>query len=245
MTPTTRGPSTTIALVHSPLTGPAAWGRLPGVLRDRGHDVAVVDVQDDDTPPYAARFVARAALQVRDAAADRPVVLVGHSGAGYLLPLLGAARRAARSPVRGYLFVDAGLPPSRPASRRDQLRTEDPGFADELDTLLGAGGRFPEWTDDGLRELVPDDAGRAALVASLRPRGADFFDEPLPIAADWPDAPCGYLHLTTSYDGAARVAGMRGWPVRGRPDDRPGGHFAALVEPAAVADDLEALLSQL
>jgi pimeloyl-ACP methyl ester carboxylesterase len=245
VTSTPSGARPTIALVHSPLTGPAAWGRLPDVLRGRGHDVAVVDVQDDDTPPYATRFVARAALQVRDAVADGRVVLVGHSGAGYLLPLLGAARRAARSPVRGYLFVDAGLPPSRPASRSDQLRTEDPGFADELDGLLAAGGRFPQWTDDDLRELVPDHGLRAALVASLRPRGADFFDEPLPIAPDWPDAPCGYLHLTVSYDGAARVAGMRGWPVLGRADDRPGGHFAALVDPDALADDLEALLARL
>lgn len=234
-----------MALVHSPLTGPAVWGGLPGVLRDRGHDVVVVDVQDDDTPPYASRFVARAALQVRDAADGGPVVLVGHSGAGYLLPLLGAARRAARSPVRGYLFVDAGLPPSRPASRREQLRIEDPGFAENLDTLLAAGSRFPDWTDDGLRHLVPEDHLRAALVASLRPRDAGFFDEPLPIAPDWPDAPCGYLHLTASYDGAARIAGLRGWPVLGRADDRPGGHFAALVDPGAVADDLETLLAHL
>lgn len=245
MTSTPAGARPTIALVHSPLTGPAAWGGLPGVLRDRGHAVAVVDVQDDDTPPYASRFVARAALQVRDSAGSRSVVLVGHSGAGYLLPLLGAARRAARAPVRGYLFVDAGLPPSRPASRREQLRLEDPGFADGLDTLLAAGGRFPDWTDDRLRELVPEDHRRAALVASLRPRDAGFFDEQLPIAPDWPDAPCGYLHLTTSYDGAARVAGLRGWPVLAPADDRPGGHFAALVDPHAMADDLETLLAHL
>jgi hypothetical protein len=207
----TRGAApATLVLAHSPLTGPAAWGGLPGVLRDRGHDVAVVDVQDDDTPP-----------------------------------LLGAARRAARSPVRGYLFVDAGLPPSRPASRRERLRIEDPDFADQLDTQLAAGDRFPEWTDDVLRDLVPDDDLRAALVASLRPRGADFFDEPLPVAPDWPDAPCGYLHLSTSYDGAARVAGMRGWPVLAQADDRPGGHFAALVDPGALADDLETLLGRL
>jgi hypothetical protein len=245
MTSTRGAAPATFVLAHSPLTGPAAWAGLPGVLRDRGHDVAVVDVQDDDTAPYASRFVARAALQVQDLVGDRPVVLVGHSGAGYLLPLLGAARRAARSPVRGYLFVDAGLPPSRPASRREQLRIEDPDFADQLDTLLAAGGRFPEWTDDVLRELVPDDDLRAALVASLRPRGADFFDEPLPVAPDWPDAPCGYLHLSTSYDGAARVAGLRGWPVLARADDRPGGHFAALVDPGALADDLETLLGRL
>jgi hypothetical protein len=29
------------------------------------------------------------------------------------------------------------------------------------------------------------------------------------------------------------------------PDDRPGGHFAMLVDPVAVADDLQALLALL
>lgn len=245
MTATPSRAPVTFALVHSPLTGPAAWGGLPSVLRERDHPVVVVDVRDDDAPPYAVRFVARAALQLREEAGDVRIVLVGHSGAGYLLPLLGAARRAARAAARGYLFVDAGLPPGRPASRRDQLRLEDPAFADGLDALLAAGGRFPDWTDEDLRDLLPDDDSRAALVASLRRRGADFLDEPLPVAPDWPDAPCGYLRLSPPYDGAARVARMRGWPVLDGPDDRPGGHFAMLVDPDAVADDLQTLLSRL
>jgi pimeloyl-ACP methyl ester carboxylesterase len=222
----------TFVLVHSPLTGPVAWGSLPTVLRERGRAVVVVDVADDDAPPYASRFVARAALQLREQAGDAPAVLVGHSGAGYLLPLLGAARRAARVPVRGYVFLDAGLPPSRPASRLDLMRAESPEHADELVALLDAGGRYPDWPDADLRRLA-------------RPRGRDFFDEQLPVAPDWPDAPCGYLRLSPSYDGPARVARLRGWPVLDGPDDRPGGHFAMLVDAAAVADDLESLLAQL
>ena len=236
----------TTVLVHSPLTTSAVWGGLPDVLRGRGHDVAVVDVRDDDSPPYAAGFVARAALQVRAAAADGPVLLVAHSGAGYLLPLLGSARRAARARVVGYLFLDAGLPPARPASRLDLLRAElSDAAADEFAGLLAAGGSFPVWSDDDLRELVPADGPRASLVGSLRPRGADFFAEPVPVAPDWPDAPCGLLRLSGSYDGAARLAGLRGWPVLLGPDDRPGGHFAMLVDPESVADDLETLIGRL
>jgi pimeloyl-ACP methyl ester carboxylesterase len=225
-------PATTIVLVHSPLTGAAAWGSLPGVLRDRGHRVVVADVQDDDGPPYASRFVARAALQVRSAAGAGPTYLVGHSGAGYLLPLLGAARRAARAPVSGYVYLDAGLPPGRPTSRLDLMRAESPEHADELVALLDAGGRYPAWPDAGLRRLA-------------RPRGRDFFTEPLPVAPDWPDAPCGFLRLSPAYDGALRLARLRGWPVIDGPDDRPGGHFAALVDPAGVADDLVELLGRL
>lgn len=236
----------TTVLVHSPLTGAAAWGDLPSVLRGRGHQVAVVDVADDDAPPFAARFVARAALQVREQAGDRPVLLVGHSGAGYLLPLLGAARRAARAGVAGYVFLDAGLPPARPTSRLDLMRAEVPdGSVEELASMLAAGGTFPDWTEADLRELVPDQAARAALVGSLRPRGEDFFTDPVPVVADWPDAPCGLLRLSPAYDGALRLARLRGWPVLEGPDDRAGGHFAALVDPGAVADDLEVLLARM
>ncbi len=243
--PDTAPQAAAIVLAHSPLTGPEVWGALPDELRLRGHQVVVVEVRDDDVPPYASRYVARAALQVRDACGDARTVLVGHSGAGYLLPVLGAARRSARAPVASYVFLDAGLPPSRPTSRLDLLRAEDAELADDLGPHLAGGGTFPDWTDDDLRELVPDDARRSALVAGLRPRGADFFAEALPLAPDWPDAPCGYLRLSPGYDAPARLAGHRGWPSVLGPDDRPGGHFAMLVDPVAVADDLQALLALL
>ena len=84
-----------------------------------------------------------------------------------------------------------------------------------------------------------------SLVAGLRRRGGDFFTETLPVAPDWPDALCGFLRLSPGYDSAARVARLRGWPCVLGPDDRPGGHFAALVDPDAVADDLETLLALL
>jgi hypothetical protein len=225
-------------LVHSPLVGPASWGALPDVLRDRGDTVVVVDVTDDDRAPYASRYVARAALQVRDAVGAAPVVLVSHSGAGYLLPLLGAARRALRSPVAAYVFVDSGLPPARPMSRLDLLGTElSTEEAAAFASHLGGGGRHPEWTDDDRRELVPGDGVRAALVGSLRPRAADFYRELLPVAADWPDAPCGFVQLSAGYSKPARSAAARGWPVvSAEPEGLAGGHFAACVEPDRVAD---------
>ncbi len=224
-------------LAHSPLVGPASWGDLPEVLRARGQDVVVVDVTDDDRAPYASRYVARAALQVRDAVGAAPVVLVGHSGAGYLLPLLGAARRALRSPVAAYVFCDAGLPPTRPMSRLDLLALEmTPDDVRDFIAHLDSGGRYPDWTDDDLRDLVPGDEVRAALVASLRPRAADFYRELLPVAPDWPDAPCGFLQLSAGYDQPARSAASRGWPVvTVEPGGIPGGHFAACVEPERVA----------
>lgn len=231
-----------LVLAHSPLTGPAAWGGLPEVLRGRGYAVAVLDVTDD-RPPYAGRYVARAALQLAAAVPAGPVHLVGHSGAGYLLPQLGAARRSGRQTVAGYVFLDAGVPHGRDATRAALLRAEDADAADEIDALLAAGGSYPDWTGDDLRDLVPDDRTRAGLVASLRPRPRDFFTETLPVPDDWPDAPCGLLRLSRSYDGVARVARSRGWPVVER--DLAGGHFAACADPDGLADALTELLAGL
>ena len=226
-----------LVLAHSPLVGPASWGTLPEVLRARGDEVVVLDVTDDEETPFAQRYVARAATQVREAVGARPVVLVGHSGAGYLLPLVGAARRALRSRVAAYVFLDAGQPPVRPASRLDLLATEVEGGGEwlvEFRAELAAGGSYPTWTDSDLAELVPDDARRHALVASLRPRPEAFFTETLAVAPDWPDAPCAMVRLSASYDRPARVAGSRGWPVVHA--DPAGGHFAACVVPETVAD---------
>jgi hypothetical protein len=235
-----------IVLAHSPLVGPASWGALPDVLRDQGREVVVVDVSDDSEPPFAQRYVARAATQVRDAVGARATVLVGHSGAGYLLPLLGSARRALRSPVAAYVFCDAGVPPARPTDRLGLLRTEtadDETFdVDAFERHLRDGGRYPEWSDPDLAGLVTDDASRRALVDGVRPRGLDFWTEPVPVAPDWPDAPCGYLRLSPGYDRPARTARARGWPVVSA--DPPGGHFATCAQPEQVAGLLGEVLAE-
>jgi hypothetical protein len=231
-------------LAHSPLTGPAAWGSLPAALREIGHDVLVLDIGDDDAPPYGVRYVAAAAAQIAAADPAGPVVLVAHSGAGYLLPQIGFTQRAARRGVGGYVFLDAGIPAPRPSTRLQLLAGEDAAVADDLDVLLSAGGRFPPWTDDDLRELIPDDAVRAEVVTSLRPRGRDFFDEVLPFPTgdvEWPDAPCGLLQTSPAYAATARSARSRGWAVV----ERDGGHFASCVDPRGVARDLIALVEQL
>jgi alpha/beta hydrolase family protein len=229
-------PGSTV-LLHSPLVGAASWGTLPDALRSRGPGVIVPDVTDDDQPPYAQRYVAAAALQIAARQPPPPLVLIGHSGAGPLLPQLGWAQRAARRPVGAYVFLDAMAPrPGRP-SRLDILEADEPEFAAQLRDHP----RFPEWTDADLVEEIPDRARRAALLESLRPRGLDFFTEPLPHPPDWPDAPCGYLRTSAAYDAEARLARARDWPTM----ERGGGHFVALTDPEGLAQDLVELIARL
>jgi hypothetical protein len=162
------------------------------------------------------------------------VVLVGHSGAGVLLPPI---RDALGLPVGGYLFVDAGLP-ARTQSRLAGFG--DPGGAEALRQHLEAGGRFPDWTEAELREAVPDEAARRALVADLRPQPLAYWEEPVPVFAGWPDAPCGYVLFSETYRAEAERARGLGWPVW----EMGGGHFHMLAAPEAVAEALLALVGQ-
>src|SRR3954471_13445126 len=161
----------TLVLAHSPLVGPESWGHLPEALREAGGpqlQVVVLDA-DDRAAPYARAYVAAAAAQITAADPQGPVVLVGHSGAGYLLPQLGSTQRSARRALGGYVFFDAGIPHGRGGSRLGLMRTEAADFAAELSAVLESGGVFPTWTDEDLAALIPDDGVRRALGGALRP----------------------------------------------------------------------------
>lgn len=161
---------------------------------------------------------------IRDAS---DVVLVAHSGAGPLLPAI--AERLARRPV-GYLFVDAGIPKNG-LSRLELMGEEDAVFAKGFAAYLNGGGSYPNWSDEDLRPIVPDEALRGAVIAEMQPRGVDFFSEAIPVFSGWPDAPCGYVRLSAAYDRPFAHAQALGWPWR-RLD---AGHFHMLVEPRVVA----------
>jgi hypothetical protein len=236
----------TVVLLHSPLVGVESWGAVPAALRRGGVVVLAAPVDGDDRPPYAGRYVEQAAALVLAAAPEPagPLVLAGHSGAGPLLPAVGAALRAGGRPAGGYLFCDAGLPVDRApgVTRLDLLAREDPAMAAEFRAELEAGGRFPGWSDRDLAPHVPDPAARAALLACLRPRGLDFFSEPLPgEPPGWPDAPCGYLHLSAAYDHWLERARALGWPTA----SLRAGHFHALVDPEGLAAAMLALLTRM
>ena len=228
-------------LVHSPLTGPAAWGQLPDRLRDEQIDVVVVDVDDDDEPPFADGYVRQAVAQIVDAQPAAPIVLLAHSGAGALLPPIAAALHSSDQSTGGYVFLDAVLPLPGQPSRLDLLQEEGGGFAAAFAASLRAGAWFPTWTVDELADIVPDHKERVALVQSLRPRGHDFFSEPLPTTGGWPDAPCGYLRTSAAYDHWVGVAEQLGWPIVARDL----GHFAALADPEATRDALLELTGSL
>jgi pimeloyl-ACP methyl ester carboxylesterase len=225
-------------LVHSPLVGPMTWRLVSDELRRRGEEVLVPALTDSEetVAPYWQQHADSVARALEATPAERPLILVGHSGAG---PLLPAIRRRSGRPVTAYLFVDAGIPQDG-ASRLDLLAWESPEWTEEFRQALTEGARFPTWVEEQLREVIPDVELRRELVAELRPRALPFFKEPIPLFRGWPDAPCAYLQFSSTYAPYAEYARQQGWPVR----ELEAGHFHMLVEPETVTDVLVELVGE-
>ncbi|HEX9993423.1 MAG TPA: hypothetical protein VGB14_10890 [Acidimicrobiales bacterium] len=158
----------------------------------------------------------------------RPLVLVGHSGAGLVLPVVAAALAAAGRPVAATCFVDALLP----ADGRRPRDGAPPAFAALL-TDLAVDGLLPPWADwfgaDAVAAAVPDPVARAAVVDELVAVPTSYFDDPIPVPPDDPTGPCAYLSFT--YDDELAEARRRGWPTA----RLAGAHLHTVVDPSAVA----------
>jgi len=97
-------PGVPLALIHSPFTGPSVWLPFAEELEERGIESRIAL---SPPPQTASQFAEAIALSI----GPGPVVLVGHSGAGPLLPLIaGALGRKAN----GYVLLDAGIPKTGP-----------------------------------------------------------------------------------------------------------------------------------
>jgi hypothetical protein len=155
--------------------------------------------------------------------------------------LLPAIRQVTGRPVAAYLFVDAGLPQDG-RSRLDLF--DNAAEAQRFrQSALKAGGFLPTWSDQDLREVIPDDELRRRFVAELTPLPLAVYEEPLPVFPGWPDAPCAYLRFghNPAYAAPAAHAQQAGWPYL----QLDGHHFHMLVDPPAVANALIELVEQI
>ena len=216
--------------IHSPLVGPLTWSLVASEMRQRGLDAILPALED--SPDSKEPFWKQHADSVRQALADVPteisLTLVAHSGAG---PLLPAIRQSLTNPVHAYVFVDAGIPRDW-ASRLDLMKSEDTEWAEQFQQELEQGERFPTWSFDDLKEVIPDEALRQQMVEEIRPRGLGFFIESIPVFDGWPDAPCIYIQLSAPYAQPAMQARQAGWQFH----KLEAGHFHMLVDPKTVTD---------
>ena len=177
-------------------------------------------------PPYYPKF-AEAAAEVFEGSGD-PVVLVGHSGAGALLP---AIADVVGDRTRAAVFVDATLP----HPTLSWFDTAPPALRGELLGMVSSGLLPPwnEWFPPGvIEELVPQPALRREFVAEIPRLPVAYFEEPAPVTRASEIRRCAYLRLSAAYDHTADEAEHRGfWVVR-----RDWDHLRMLTAPESVAE---------
>lgn len=226
----------TAVLVHSPFLGPASLRALADALASLGHPAVLLDLRPSVVaPPVHQVLLGAFADAMSEEPLDGPVVLIGHSGAG---PLLPAFADSLEDEVAGLVFVDAGLPtPGR--SWRDTVPTS---LYAEL-RAMSREGQLPRWhrwfTPDPLEFLVTDPALRAEIADEAPEVPIAFLKEERP-EVEW-TGPAGFVLLSEPYEADAAEAEARGWPIRRLATH----HLAPATNPAPVARAILEVLSNL
>jgi Alpha/beta hydrolase family len=234
--PPTSAPS--FVLVHSPLVGPATWQPAADELRTRGYGVVVPSLAglEREGPPYHEKLAIRVAEVVRGSSLAGPIVVVGHSGAGALLPSITATMQET---VTAASFVDAILP--HPGS--SWMETAPPALREQL-RGMAVDGRLPPWQEwfppGTIEALIPATELRAGILAEVPRLPLAYFEEPA-LTVDWSGSRCGYLQLSAAYGAYADEAERRGWPTIREAAD----HLAILTRPAIVAERLLELVERI
>jgi pimeloyl-ACP methyl ester carboxylesterase len=174
-----------IALVHGSYHGAWCWDFLRPELERMGHRVITVDLPITD-PSLGAADYARTIENALDPASEP--ILVGHSMAGLIIPLVAAHR-----PIRRLVFLAAFL--ASPGKSANEQRETEP-----IDGRIAP--VTAEWTDLGdnvwmvgpntATELFFHDARPAVArwaTQRLRPQSYGVLSEKTPLAV-WPDVEC-------------------------------------------------------
>ncbi len=178
------------ALVHGAYHGSWCWDLVETELASRGHRVVTMDLPIGD--PNAGLMAYRDTVLEAANELEAPVV-VGHSMAGAVIPLVAESRA-----ISSLVFLSAFLPSA--GTSLNELRAAEPLEKYQLSTV-----EFEDLGDQiwmvgpaTARELffhdVPEDL---ALWAEklLRPQCYRVFDEASPLRA-WPDVHSAYVLCT-------------------------------------------------
>jgi pimeloyl-ACP methyl ester carboxylesterase len=221
---------TTFGLVHGGFHGAWCWDRLVPELEARGHRVVAMDLPVDDARATLADYVTVVVDALTDV--DEPVILVGHSMGGLVIPHVARAR-----PVEHLVFICAMFD-NLPGADVDVPVVDVPDFDTSILTYDAEFTRVAS-PEGALTAFYPDcdPADAAWALAQLRPQG---HAPAYPLEAPWPDVPSTVI---TGADERQRewhalvVAPRLGVEAV----ILPGGHSPFLARPAVLADVLDGL----
>ena len=231
-------PAMDIALVHGNFHGAWCWDLLRPELERRGHRVFTVDLPIEDPDAGAAAYA-----QAVDAAlpADSRPVVVGHSMAGLVIPLVAAQRPVARLVFLAALLPQPGLSANAQRGAEPIDGLEPPATAEWIDKGDGVWAVGPNTARELFYGDVPPATADWAL-GRLRPQSYRIHAEVTPLVA-WPDVES--RSIVCRDDRSINPA----W-VRSAARDRlgteaveiPGGHSPFLARPAELASLIDSLL---
>ena len=219
-------------LIHSPLLGPSSMTALGQTMRNAGLTAAVPDLRAgfQDGVVVLRETVGAAAEPL-----DGSLFLVGHSGAGVILPTLA---ESLRHRLAASVYVDAVLPPETGVFQVSRSMTD----------LLDANsehGLLHRWIDwwppEVMDEILPDESDRVELTSDMPTVRRAFYDEAVPVPNNWSSWPSVYLRTGGAYADEIAEAGRRNWPTR----SIPGTHLSLFTDPATVFAAIESLLGEL
>jgi pimeloyl-ACP methyl ester carboxylesterase len=225
-----------LALVHGGFHGAWCWDFLVPELSERGFRTSAVDLPSQ-VPGLGAS--AYADVLVQSLPEDEDVVVIGHSAAGLVIPLLADRRRVSR-----LIFLAALVPViGQSLAEQNSFKTErkdsaQAGFATDEGGLISM--------DPAVAKKVfyhdCSDEAAAWAVERLIPNDSTIVTETTPLE-HWPSVPSSSIVCTEDRaiplaQGMASAQEQLGaTPVR-----FPGGHSPFLARPAELASVIEAIV---
>lgn len=225
----------TFGLVHGAWHGAWCWEKLIPELRARGHSAVAMDMPSDR---HDATFADYSRAVASALPPDPNVVLVGHSLAGMVIPLVALER-----PVGLLVFLCALIPDSKGGQPHDD---GPPTHLDgTFDGLAHHEDGSHSWSElaAATRILYQDCPGdiAAAAFARLRRQQTALWDGLRPMDR-WPDVPVASIHCED--DRAVNPAWSK-WVAKRRfgieSVELPGGHSPMLSRPAHLAETLASI----
>lgn len=218
-----------VLVLPSPLLPESAYRDLAAAFTDRGADVSLASATLG--PGEGAHDLVQ--RWSRLTAPD--TILVPHSNAGYLAPLV----RAIGSPRARVVFMDAALPPAAGRTRLAQ-----PPLRTMLAELVDRNGLLPPWTrwwpESVMADVLPP--GRRTEIDRDCPRlPLSYVDATVDAPQNWIAGPNAYLGFGTTYADELEFARTNGWPH----STVDGGHLHFMHDPDGVAAHLQALATVL